>query len=258
MSESGDATDRKSLARLISVKSVLEVAGALAVLAIPLFALRVIVVAKFNRDVASALAANSSPSSIVVSIALTLLPLVGLALAAGLAILAGWHGSGLGWRRFFSRGLPLLLLALLLSLPFLLIQTEWPLALSVLLIITLGFVAGRVQRELPAPGAQDPVAQAQPWRWGAMGASAVMATMFAILASPMWLPPERLVLAEVPTTVYVLSVSDGDAVLFLPGQTAVMRVPSDDLVDRQYCTSEQFESFADRIFGGPKGLPECP
>lgn len=238
---------RKPFAALSSAKSVLEIAGAFAVLAIPLFGLRVFLAADFNPGVASALAANSSPISLSVSIAISLVPFLSLALGIGLALVAGWQGQGLGRKRF-TRGLPLFALSLVAYIPALLTQ-EW-FAAGLMLVPLIAAVGVGVTRDLSAPDASIV-------RWSPVWISA--SAIVTILVAPMWLPPERVVLAGVPTTVYVLSVDGDDAVLFLASRNSVMRVPSDGLVDRQYCTPERkLETIADGIFGEPDGLPVCP
>lgn len=245
-------------------KQILELAGIAALLALPALALRALVIANFNPQVALALAANSGTNALLTGIAMGTIPIASF---FGSLLLASWatrtfviRRRGMAATRKVERIIRLVALAVLqvclvavVALPevLLLPPSLW---VGLLLLIVYGMAVWDGARLGSA--AEGRVAKG---RNGVRvtGINAVIIFgLFSLLGS-MWLPPERVVLNDEPTTAYVLSAANNEAVIFIDDSNAVMRVPLDDL-ERQYCVRGGDRTIGEVWLGQVQGLPSCP
>jgi hypothetical protein len=264
------ATSESPLAASARFKPALDFLTALAALTIPYVAIRVLIEAHFNLDVAVALAVATDPLRLVLSTLLLLVPSLFAAGGFACAFHGGRKASKVGKAKIKALW-PWLAAALALSVPFQLagLAGEWKTVLLYLVLLVLAVGVGwHIDARVPEwPSRAD--AEAHAMRETVVAGRPrviyrVAAVAFGLLlvldaiAGPMWLPAERVLIDEKPNLVYFLNVEDDEAVLYVPDRNAVQRYALEDLSERQFCRVDNFETFAEAIFGGPEGLPACP
>lgn len=226
-----------------------DIAATAALLLLPAFALRVLVVARWDREVATALIVNSETAQLLYAsllVAIQVALYLGPVIAAYYFVLWARRRDWPIWRAFAG------LLALwIASFPGLLMMPANYLSPFLPLIGILVF----------ANVAQDRDDGEIPARLVPAFQVALVGFLFVVLilaSTAMWLPRERLDVAGTPKHVYVLGDSGQDVVVFDPKAHAVIRIPEKDVSNRQFCYQKDFQTFAQVIFGKPHGLPECP
>lgn len=237
-----------------SVKAIGEAAGVFALLAIPLFAVRVFVVARFDPVVATALATEANTSALIVAVILTLVPFLSAAGSFACGLWAGWHLAN-GTRTGIGAGAAWALLGVILSVPFVLTSFHGLVdVLPVPFLYVLSIIAGirlRLNRRL-----DDCTVPLMIVVFLAVG-------IFQSLAGGMWLPPERASIQEGGSarqlnTLYVLNAHDGDIVVFVPETRIVKRYTEDAVSEQQYCRFySEFKTISQQLFGRAE-LPACP
>lgn len=245
----GEVAESSSLqSRAILVR---EMVATIALLAIPAFACKTMVVASFNVDVATAILANTSPTQLIYSSFAGAIPALFFLGAVVVARLAYNVAAKRRWRlvyRVFAMyvSLPLSLLSFL-GLP-----VDVTDSVLILLGIPLLATVDLGRRNIPPLSG---------WAFSKFMA-AYMSALFilVILAWPsMWLPAERIDVDRSPRAVYVLNDSGDDLVIFDHRQGAVLRIAKSKVENRQYCAQpENRGTLAQHLFGRPKGMPDCP
>jgi hypothetical protein len=265
-------TDRGPLGATARYKPALDFLTALAALAIPYVALRVLIEAHFNLDVAVALAVATDPVRLVLSALLLAMPFLLAAGGFACAFYGGRKARRLSKGRFIAQ-LPWLAAALVLSVPANLanLSGEWSVPFVHAGLLLMAARAGWfIDAHNPRP---SPHAQAQDHaKWQtvfveqgtAQGLYRILPPVLGVvliamaLFGTMWLPAERVVIEGKPVLVYFLGMEDDEAVLFIPDRNAVQRFPLEALSERQICRVDNYETLAESIFGAPEGLPACP
>jgi len=232
--------------RLTIIRDIIATA---ALLVLPAFTIRVLTVARWDRDVATALLINSAPSQLVAASFLT-----GIAVVLYLSPIVGAYYFVLWARRrnwVYSRVVVGLLVLWVTCLPGLLMMPAnllSPFLPYFAIFLSAHAALWRDRGELHP--------KAVP-----VGQLILVGFLFFVLflAQPsMWLPHERAEIRGTPAQVYVLNNQGDDLIIFDPKARAVLRISNKDITDRQYCYQEDFQTFAQLIFGKPKGLPICP
>lgn len=245
-------------------KLVLELAGIGALVAVPALALRALAVANFNPQVALALATNSGTNALLTGIAMATIPIMSF---FGSLLLATWVARTFVIRRSALRGFRKLdrrivltalvilrsCIVVLVALPGVLLL---PPSLWVGIVLLVPYVMAFWDGLRLAAPAKNRAAEG---RAGVRGTATVAVLIFALfsLLGSIWLPPERVALNDEPTTAYVLSAANDEAVIFVDEANAVMRVPLDDL-ERQYCVLVGARTIGELWLGEVQGLPACP
>jgi hypothetical protein len=246
--------DNGALVATTRYKPILDFLGASAALAIPFVALRVLIVARFNFDVAVALAIGTDPVRLVVTALIPAMPLL-LGVAAFACIFHGTRKATRSGNHKRRALLPWILAALVLLLPAIL---TWPAGEWMMLI----FIPAMMTMVIAIGVAYDDPEHSE-YGYTQLLRRIVPVFLGTVLATPalfaaMWLPPERISIKDHAELVYVLNTDDKEAVLFIPERTVVQRFKVDELSERQYCTAANLETVADALWGGPEGLPTCP
>ncbi|RAN94816.1 hypothetical protein LAH08_05703 [Micromonospora noduli] len=238
-------------ARLTQVR---DLAGALALLAVPVFALRAWVVASFDFSVASALMLHTTPAQLVY---VSLLYMTPIFLVASGILVSRWL-----CRAAIQRGMSpaLIILSSFGSVPILLIpvgagfdRVDWFNAIPMLLTVPMLGVADITAEQLDPQFAK----RAPLLRFLAISLAILTAAVFALYPR-MWLPPERVTISGAAKKVYVLERKDDEYVLFDPRDRSVVRVPAEKVENRQYCDeSPGRASVINMVVPRPKGRPTC-
>ncbi|WP_148062139.1 hypothetical protein [Micromonospora aurantiaca] len=227
-----------------------EVLGLAALLALPAFGLRTLVVASFDTSVASAIVVNTPVTTLINSSLLTLIPLVFMLLPVLLLYFLLRWTRGRQWKPWQK----ILVVAALLPLmaPAFLQATA---SIAILVLFTFNAIFS-----LLAMWARHSGGDTDEHGWVTYGLLLVATIAIAlVLPKSMWLPPERIELHGQPAQkAYVLSTSAEDIVYFDPSNQAVIRTPAEQVKSRQYCQEDAKTTLANRIWGKPSGRPECP
>ncbi|WP_328989011.1 hypothetical protein OG394_22560 [Kribbella sp. NBC_01245] len=212
-----------------------------------LFAGRVLVVARFDPDVAAALLINTSLTVVIQAIIMQLFPF--LSYIGGLAAI--YIGAYRLSERPRRQGVALLLT--IAGVPFIL-----PVALSlsdIFVTVIVGvatpvgaFIFGWMRRSIG-----DLVLMF------AIPLAFLTLTSVGALVAGTWIAPETAKVGGATETVIYTLASDGsDLVVFSPGDHAVIRLPASSVTDRQYCRNQsESPTLADRLFNPPI-IPKCP
>lgn len=233
-------TASSGLSRLLEVLS--SILGVSAVLVGSVFALRVLFVAGFDPNLATALITNTSAPTLVTTAATQILPVVLLG--------ASWLVIGYAvrtWKRTtWAKGLLLILAALLLAFPG---------AMQVDPLNTALLVASLPAAAMSAQSRDGH----QLWKLVLAGLGGI-ALIVAVLGHGMWLPAERLTIKGSEPTAYVLETNADDVVLFRTNPRRIERVPLSAITGREFChpgRRARGDYVADYLYGVPK-LPACP
>ena len=244
--------------RLAQVSLIRDGVGFVALLLLPAFALRALLVSNFELETARALAQFTTASTFAsvifvdISIALAFLVAAILAVQAGRLLArrpALWQiacGALLG-------------AAALLTLPVyftnpLVIGTG--LAFSLTYAVIHGYGLER-HRTSPRSDGDARLFTADRWNFLVMvGAVIVLSTV----ARGMWLAPEALATRSLgPMTVYVLSESATDVIYFEALDPGVLRMPKSNIIYRQFCTyGPEYSEAQFELAASPDPLPRCP
>lgn len=237
-------------------KPLLEMTGALVTLLVPIFCVRVLVLARFDPDVATALVTNSSPSTMGLSILVLVFPFLGILVAMWVCYVAGSRARGAGKRALLPSAAAI----------FVACCCAFPLAVNsarsgaVIVIPALFFTL--LITFMSARAAAGSFWDYSPYIRIVVVMSAVTALVLVVAgkgAAAMWLPPERASVNGQLQTIYVLRADEADMVLYLPSLSAVRREATANVKNRQFCRdADQSKTLAASMFGGPKGLPDCP
>ena len=92
---------------------------------------------------------------------------------------------------------------------------------------------------------------------GFAGLVVLMFVFVAVARPAMWLPSENLEYRGSTRTVYVLSETNTDLVVFSPDDRAVERWAAKDVAARQFCIGPRQASIAEGLFGRPRGVAAC-
>jgi len=217
-----------------------EIFGLIAAIGTLSLVLRALIVAHFDLTVTGALTANASTTTFVTS---TLVQVGPLALYAG-AILAAYQA---GVRIGTGDRVPAYLYGLtpVLAIP-LLGTSEFLVALLVLAGLPTAFLIGRTRHRRAV------VVRVAAW----LGAVILLVNFLPVR---MWLPPERATVAGDTRTVYVLRESTDGVVIFDPASVSVLRIPADQIRDRQFCQSGERLTVGEFLLGrAERQVPTCP
>jgi len=241
--------DPLPVARIARSITSLTAVGAL--LSTLLFAGRVLVVARFDLDVAAALLSNTSLTMVVQAIALQLFPFLSY-LGGVAAIYAGGYRLTEKPRRGAVGSLLLAIAGLPFILPLVLTQQLDNLLIAGtvgLLIPIAAFVYGRMRRRIADLGVMFAIPLV----------FVTVTSVISALVSGLWLAPETAkVDGAVETVIYTLARDGSDLLVFSPGDHAVIRLPDSSVTDRQYCRNQSESStLAERLFRQPT-IPKCP
>jgi len=272
--KSGELPDEVLLAETapLSGKTILtllkETLPLIGFLLLPAFVLRALITARFDFTVAVALVQFTPPVSFLLAFLIDTLPI--LLYALGVFVL---FGTGRSYRDGSSSGplpgLAAFLLALLLSVPIYMASPYPDYILYVLLLVplTATFKAGK-QRSLgknrnfrqllrSAKTAEEfGVIETHFVLRDHLVAAIIIGIIFATFKG-IWLAPEILTIRGIPKTEYVLQQQDQHLIVFDLDLDAVIRIPTTDVTDRQFCNIRSF-TVAERLFDSPEGRPFCP
>jgi hypothetical protein len=236
-------SDRISLVR--------EVLGIVAILALPAFAVRALVVASFDSSVAGAIVVNTSMTGLVNAWLLTVTPIIltMLPLVAGLYIIH-WAKKR-NWKPW-QRNLSLLTVVPLVVPGFLQYDVSVP--------IILGWAANTLGTITSAQNGVETEDHSRKALRGVLAYIFLIVAAIFVIPKSMWLPPEKVELqGGEPKKVYILSSSADDLVVFDPKQQTVLRLPTKEVKSRQYCDETgNRRTLANKIWGKPSGRPQCP
>ncbi|MFE9691550.1 hypothetical protein [Micromonospora sp. NPDC005806] len=239
--ESSRRESRSVIASIETLKPYLELLGIAAVLAVPLSAFRILVVADYNQTVALAIVANSGGADLAVALLVLAIPTALYLLAMGLAAEVGSAGC---------RDRPPKVIFLLVVVSYItLTAVHWfDLALYALLPLAIAawfYFADRTKSQEESRDENKRFLK-----------GIVLSTLLiSLTSSSMWLAPERLVVDGTPKRGYVLKSEDNEIAVFFEDKNAVLRLPKEKVKDRQYCSPSS---------GNPlhrttsKALPRCP
>ncbi len=220
--------------------------GVIALLSLPIFAFRALVVADFNSSVATALVANTSPATVISATLLMTIPLVsliGTVVVTCYIIKYGLQHNWLPWKRFV-----LTFPALLLLLPGLLVSSA-DLMTLLMIIPFFATVSGFIEDHYAGRGSTKIMI---------FGILSLCLISFFI-SSAMWLAPERIEIQRRAQTLYVLDSTESTLIVFDQKNNVVRRIPGKDVKNRQFCEPvPRIETFSTWLFGEPKGRPLCP
>jgi hypothetical protein len=213
------------------LKQFAEVAGAVAVLAVPLFVVRALFAAGFDEATALVIVANSSIADVGTATLLLVSPVLTQASAALLSAHIGSRSPK------FTPALLLKMTMLFALTAFLwLTAGSWYQAvlfpLGVYAIIGLGWWRLRGKE-----------ARIEINHINAIVFLSLMVVL-TIIASPMWRPAEEIVVDGSPRTVYVLSEQGDELVLLFRKDRDVERVQVDRIESRRYCNAGRARHFA--------------
>ena len=243
----------------------------IAFLLLPAFALRALVVARFDLTVAIALVQFTQPLSFLLTFLLDTLPL--LMYALGLIVL---FGTGRSYREGIFVGpfpaMQIFLLALLLSVPLFMTLPfpEYP-VYAILLVFLAGTMrAGKLQslgknKNLPQLLRSAKTAQEFDRKLGIIKTQfylrcylvGIVIILVISAGRGMWVAPEVLMIRGVPTKQYVLQQQDRDLIVYDSNLYTILRLSTSDVSYRQFCSIRSF-TVAERLLGGPQGRPPCP
>lgn len=207
------------------------------------FAIKALLLVGMNTEVAAALVASSSPST-VMQMLLEVIPLVGILLFLALMYQVGRLSlQGMAQAAWIA---PLVLLALTVIAPVIMLlgwETVW-------------FVL------IPIYGLYQAVMMGRSRRGGHYVRTVVPLICligFAFVVTPgMWLPEEQLRVAGKDYLAYVTSESEDSVVAYFPANKAVVRLKESTVEKRQYCRVQApYVTFGSMWKGAPN-LPECP
>jgi hypothetical protein len=247
---------REARRRATEWKPLLDLTGALVTLLVPIFCIRVLILARFDPHVATALVANSSPSTMGLSILVLVFPFLGFLFGMGICSVAGSRAQRLGKKALLSSAV-YIVLACCCALPLIGSSTGrvGPVVAPVLFFTLLITFMSAMST---AGGFWD----YSPYVKIVVIMSVVTSLVLVVAgrgAEGMWLPPERALVTGQPQTIYVLRVEDADAILYLPGQAEVKRQALANIEARQFCRdADQGNTLAADWFSEPKDLPDCP
>ncbi len=213
------------------IKPLAELAGLLALVAIPVFALKLILLARFDQTVALALIANITLGGTAVAILVTMIPVL---FAAAGVLTAGRLGFGLGsgGRNWWG----VVVVLALVGAQFV-VWNRLIVCITYSVLIGLVFANSLVQSRLQKR-ALTPLSDADRRRLAkdylSPGHIAGLA-LISIFVSPWWMPPERLVIQNEPTSALVLNDSDKHVAIFDLSKHLVLHVEKSKISDRQYC-----------------------
>jgi hypothetical protein len=243
--------DPLSIARIARSITSLTAVGAL--LSTLLFAGRVLVVARFDLDVAAALLSNTSLTMVVQAVTLQLFPFLSY-LGGVAALYAGGYRLAEQPRRgrVAGGGLILAIAGLPFVLPLVLTQQLDNLLVAGivgLLIPLAAFAFGLRRRRIADLGVTFAIPLA----------FVTVTSVVSALVSGLWLAPETAKMdGAVETVIYTLASDGSDLVVFSPGDHAVIRLHDSSVTDRQYCRNRSDHStLAERLFRQPT-IPKCP
>lgn len=256
------------LSRVTLVKDVLTLLG---FLLLPGFALRALVVARFDPTTATALVQFTQPVTFLLAFLLEVLPLYIYAVGLGVMF---WSG-----RRYAPSMRGRLALAgafvsnLVCSVPFLMgavVPVYVQCATFLFVVPSLAFAAGRHPRSLELGKHPERLLQSARTRGDIedrLNADMaryhirtyrlvlVFMSVLTVASARMWLAPEVLTVKGIPRTEYVLQQQDQDLIVYDRGLHAVLRVPKRDVSDRQFCIFGPSLSVSEDLFGSPEGPP---
>jgi hypothetical protein len=224
-----------------------------ALLSTLLFAGRVLVVARFDLDVAAALLSNTSLTMVVQAVALQLFPFLSYLGGVAAIYVGGYRLAEKPRRGEVAVGSLILAIAgLPFVLPLVLTQhlDNLLIAGTVGLLIPLAaFVYGLTRRRIADLGVMFAIPLV----------FVTLTSVVSALVSGLWLAPETAkVDSAIETVIYTLASNGSDLVVFSPGDHAVIRLQDSSVTDRQYCRNQsEHSTLADRLFRQPT-IPKCP
>ena len=221
------------------IRPIVDSIGILAAFAIPFTAVRVLSAAGYDISVALALLSYSSVTSLAVSYVMTLVPVLFNFFAMFWVIYSLEKKRRPKWSDL-PLGLPFVYYGMLVQQELMGILIFLLLPLAILLFFWL------TDRRTPPD-----LAMRQNRRW--LAVTVITQTIVMITASPLWLPPERLVLDGRPVTAYVLEDDSEIVALFAP-MDAVLRIDKSRISERQYCSRD----WHPLRFARNKERPACP
>ncbi|MGW3620100.1 hypothetical protein [Micromonospora arida] len=234
-----------------------DLAGTLALLAVPVFALRAWIVGSFDFSVASALMLHTTPAQLVYASLLFMLP-VFLTLLAVLvarwvcraAIQKRWHPVLVFVSPFAA--LPIFLIPITTGSE----RGDW--STLVFLVGATPVLATYDLMEEHFGGRDAKALRVGLLRFVVIALAVILTGAFALWPK-MWLPPERAVVSGAAKKIYILDRKDGEYVIFDPRTKSVLRVPGGNVQDRQYCEDpKEVDYLIHAVISKPKGRPECP
>lgn len=257
-----------ALSRLTPIK---ETLGLLALLLLPGFSLRALVVARFDPTVATALVQFTQPLNFLLDFLLDATPI--LLYVSGPAALF-WYG---GRRQRGARDHPFLiavvfLLALVLGVPMIMIAPfpEVPYYFFLLMPFLVAFPVGQSLAAVKGKSARELLRSSRSreererhlaalqtrLETRIYGAALVISLVLSAFLGGMWVAPEVLTIRDTARTTYVLQQQDQDLVVYDPNLHAVIRIPKAEVSHRQFCNTENV-TVSQYLFGGPQGRPPC-
>jgi hypothetical protein len=243
-------------------------------LLLPGFALRALVVSRFDPTVAIALVQFTQPVNFVLAFLLEALSVYIYAIGLLILFWAGrWYSSVTRNRLLLVMGA--FLFNLVCSVPIILqsVFPEYPTyALILLLVPVTAFTTGRrwqfqvtktnlnqlrrfrAKEELES---YSTIVETRNniWLYRSM---LLFTTVIVAVSGHMWLAPEVLTIRGVPKTEYVLQQQDQDLIIFDRSLNTVLRVPKTDISYRQFCDRGPYFTVSEYVFGRPHGRPPCP
>jgi hypothetical protein len=259
----GDQLDSDAKSFLDRVKRGAELASLFGLLALPAFALRVTLVSGYNADVAMALLANSSVSSVINATVVWLVPNLLTLGSISTALALGMSRRPFGIRVFVNAAVLVFFLQLLVLSQSYIYMAGFYVA-SMLLIIGLGIGMERHlqranQSEIQAFNDGNDLVKVIPGRvvlpqraiHYVVALIAIPFIFVNLLKAGMWLPAERATIDGTDRTFFTLSEQADNLVVFLRKDRVVIRIPAKQVADRQYCQTQPslFRSIH---------LPRCP
>ena len=254
MTHEANSEDGKGIQSILTLlKDALPLIG---LLLLPAFALRALITARFDLNVAIALVQFTPALSFLLASLLDILPL--LMYALGLIVL---FGTGMSYRGGSFAGpfpgMVAFLLALLMSVPIFMTAPypEYPYYFMLLAPLTSTIQSGR--SHLGNRNFRQLLSSMDFYLSGVIPVICIVVGVSTLLKG-IWLAPEMLTIRDIPKTEYVLQQQDRDLIIYDPDLHAVIRVPTADVSHRQFCNIKSFTTLAERLFDGPQGRPLCP
>ncbi len=253
MTHEANSEDGKGVQSILTLlKEALPLIG---LLLLPAFALRALITARFDLNVAIALVQFTPALSFLLASLLDILPL--LMYALGLIVL---FGTGMSYRGGSFAGpfpgMVAFLLALLMSVPIFMTAPypEYPYYFFLLAPLTTTIQSGR--SHLGNRNFRQLLSSMDFYLSGVIAVICIVGV--STFLKGIWLAPEILTIRDIPKTEYVLQQQDRDLIIYDPDLHAVIRVPTADVSHRQFCNIKSFTTLAERVFDGPQGRPPCP
>lgn len=244
-------------------------------LLLPSFALRALIVARFDPTVAAALLQFTQPVNFVLFVLLEVLPYYIYAIGLAVLFRSGRRYPGRTMSDSFLSITPAMLsylFCLVCSVPITmeLIFPVYPPLITYLVGLPAGaFFGGVLLSKREMRESLDQVLHSAGKReeynsdrramdvrrpyWFVL----VFILVLTAPSSHMWLAPEMLTIRGIPRTEYVLQQQDQDLIIYDWDMHAVLRVPKADVSYRQFC-NRRYLKVSESLFGLPEGRPMCP